>query len=157
VQECWILGLKARRGEIRRRWEALLRLQRPDTPMADPNNLVHLIGWTLDRVFEGLRSRKPSHVSGPPPTIATLRSSCPCGLNPYIAHFLAGEQALLEALVLVQSEDPALDPVHRDTAVTELYLVLHAIARDEVESVCALCQRQPQPKEPSIAACTDGN
>lgn len=130
-----------------------MRLERADTPMADPNNLVHLIDWTLDKVVEGLRGRKPPHRGGPPPTIATLRPLCPCGHNPYIAHFLAGEQALLEALVLVQAEDPALDPVHRDTAVTELYLVLHAIARGEVESVCALCQRRPQTTEPSVATC----
>jgi hypothetical protein len=160
MQECWIRALTARRSEIRRRWEALLRLERSDSPMADPDNLVHLIDWTLDRVFAELRRRKSPVGNQTRPTIAALRAGCQCGRNPYLNHFLAGEQALIEALVLAQAEQPSLDPAHRDTAVSELYLVTHAIARSEVESVCSLCQRHTHPRThtpmTAVAAEVDG-
>jgi hypothetical protein len=72
---------------------------------------------------------------------------CRCGLNPFLNYFLAGEQALLEALVLVQAAEPSLDSAHRDTAITELYLVMHAIARVEVESLCSICQHRSRTEE----------
>ncbi len=146
MKECWIRALAAQRRKIHRRWEALLRLERADTPMADPDNLVHMVDWTLDKVFAELRSRKIYHAGAVPRTFATLRAGCQCGHNPFLNHFLAGEQALLEALVLVQAEDPLLDPARRDTAVTELYRVTHEIARCEVESLCSLCMHHPRPK-----------
>jgi hypothetical protein len=121
-------------------------LERADTPMADPDNLVHMIDWTLDKVFADLRSHKAPQGATLPPTIATLREKCFCGHNPFFKHFLAGEQALLEALVLAQSEEPSPDASLRDAAVTELYLVTHALARCEIEAFCALCQHRPRPK-----------
>lgn len=146
MKECWIRALAAHRREIRWRWEALLRLERTDSPIADPDNLVHLIDWTLERVFAQLRRRRTHNGGVARPTIAALRAGCQCGHNPYLNHFLAGEQALIEALVLAQAHDPSLDPAHRDIAVAELYLVMHTIARSEVESVCSLCQRYPHPR-----------
>jgi hypothetical protein len=140
MQECWIQALSDRRHEIHRRWEALLRVERTDTPLANPDALVHMIDWTIDEVFKELRSKKIYRSGEPRSNVAALRADCHCGHNPFFNHFLAGEQALLEALVLVQTEEPSLDPVHRDTSVAELYLVINAIARSEVEAICSLCQ-----------------
>lgn len=124
-----------------------MRLERVDTPMADPDTMVHMIDWTLDEVFAALRSRKAFQAGGAPRTASALRAICHCGLNPFLNYFLAGEQALLEALVLVQASEPSLDSAHRDTAITELYLVMHAIARVEVESLCSICQHRPRSED----------
>ncbi len=129
-----------------------MRLERADTPIADPDNLVHMIDWTLDKVFAELRSHKACSTATLPPTIATLQAKCYCGLNPFFKHFMAGEQALLEALVLAQSEEPSPDASLRDAAVTELYLVTHALAKCEVEAFCSLCQHRPRQKARSTMA-----
>jgi hypothetical protein len=146
MQERLIRALSGRSRDIHRRWEELLRLELPATPLADPDALVHLIDWTLDRVLNELRSRRAYRASEPNCRVAALRACCSCGHNPFIKHFLAGEQALLEALVLVQSEEPSQDPVHRDTAVAELYLTINEIARGEVESLCSMCRNRPRPR-----------
>jgi hypothetical protein len=150
MQECWIHALAAHRSKIRRRWESLLRLERAASPISDPDYLVHMIDWTLDAVFARLRGNKARNGGGHPPKIAVLRAGCQCGRNPYLNHFLAGEQALIEALVLAQAEGPSLDPVHRDIAVAQLYIAIHAIAQREVESLCSLCRdhRRQEPRVP---------
>jgi hypothetical protein len=154
MTESWTRALVARRREIRQRWEALLRLERTRSPMADPDNLIHLIDWTLDQVFGELRNRKAPHRGGSFPRIAALRAPCACGRNPYLDHFLAGEQALIEALVLAQAREPSLDPEHRETAVAELYLALHQVAKREVESVCSICPRAKAQGPPAaFASC----
>jgi hypothetical protein len=152
MQECWIRALVSQRNEIRRRWESLLRLERADSPVADPDNLVHMIDWTLDTVFAGLRGDRAWKGGRHPPKIAELRVGCQCGRNPYLNHFLAGEQALVEALVLAQAEEPSLDPAHRDIAVAELYLVMRAIAECEVESLCSLCRNHRHRRLQALSA-----
>jgi hypothetical protein len=152
MQERLIRSLSDRRREIHRRWDALLHLEPAETPLANPDTLVHMIDWTLDKVFNELRSRIAYHCGERPRDFASLRAHCHCGNNPFFKHFLAGEQALLEALVLVQSEDASLKPVYRDTAVAELFLVINEIARCEVESLCSLCMNSPRPKRQSSVA-----
>jgi hypothetical protein len=140
MQEYWIRALVGQRRKIRRRWESLLRLERAASPIADPDYLVHMIDWTMDTVFAGLRGNTPWVGGRHLPRISELRAGCHCGRNPYLNHFLAGEQALIEALVLAQAAEPLVDPAHRDIAITELYLVLRAVAETEVESLCSLCK-----------------
>jgi hypothetical protein len=147
VQRHVIKALSSRRHSIHRRWEELLLLERADTPLANPAALVHLIEWTLDRIFEALRSRKAYLVGAPSRRVSALRAHCACGHNPFIKHFVACEQALLEALVLIQAEDPPPDPARRDTSVAELYLVIHEIARREVDSLCSVCRNRVRRKE----------
>ena len=43
MQECWTGTLTRTAPAIHSRWEALLRVERADTPLANPNTLVHLI------------------------------------------------------------------------------------------------------------------
>ena len=146
MQECLIRALSSRRRLIHRRWEDLLRMERAETPLANPEALVHLIDWTLEKIFGRLHGKKAPFSVGLPPRAEALRAHCSCGRNPFFKHFLAGEQALLEALVLAQKEDPNLDPVLRDSAVAELYLVVNELGRCEVELLCSLCENPPRPR-----------
>ena len=57
-----------------------------------------------------------------------------------LAFFLAGEQAMLEALVLEQAAHLPIDPRERDSALTELYYTVRTMARREVDAFCSVCQ-----------------
>jgi hypothetical protein len=131
-------ALVARRPQIHARWEALLRAEKATTPLANPDALVHLIDWTLDEIFRTLQSlparRRPLRA------LTRADIDCPCGRNPLLTYFAAGEQALQESLVLCQAECHPLAPIERDTALHELNLALRHIARREVGAFCALCQ-----------------
>jgi hypothetical protein len=151
MEESLVQALRTRRPQIRERWEALLRVERANTALAHPDTLVHLLDWSLDEVLHALTMRTPTRRSSSPPH-TNLRDDCECGRNPLLHFFIAGEQALLEAVVLVHAELPRLDPVARDRAVTELYLTLRALAHAEVVSFCALCQhRRDGSAQPSTA------
>jgi len=132
--------LCAQRSALHARWDALLRTERVTTPLAYPDALVHLIDWALDQIFSALRDpatrRKAEHAGGR----AAARPECPCGRNPLLAFFLAGEQTMLEALVLEQAAHLPIDPNDRDAALNELYYVIRAIARREVDAFCSVCQ-----------------
>lgn len=131
-------ALAARRSAIRDRWERLLRADRACSPLASPDALVHLIRWTLaefERTLRGLPNRRRDlrpHGRAQP--------DCPCGHNPLLVFFAAGEQALQETLILVQSARPGLTAFERDAELGELNLVLRHIARREIGAFCALCQ-----------------
>ena len=140
MQEPWIHALEARRSEIRVRWEDLLRTERVNSPLANPDALVHLIASTLTEIFGSLLKPAPRRRAVHAADFSAVRARCFCGRNPYLAYFVAGEQALLEALVLAQADGPPLDPGARDAAVQELYGVMRASARREIESFCSLCQ-----------------
>lgn len=140
MQDELIRALRARRPDIRARWEALLRIERVNTPLANPDALVFMIDWTCDEFFAALsqpHSRRRLVRSGGP---AVARYDCPCGRNPLLIYFSAGEQALEEALILEQASRAALDPIERDAAFTELKLTIREIARREIESFCSVCQ-----------------
>ena len=146
MQKGWIAALIRNRGKIRLKWETLLRIEEADSPISDPEYLVHLIDWTLDEIFAQLRNQKPSHPNDRSPfTLAELQPNCRCGHNPLLKLFIAGEQALLEALILLQAEAPHYDPLHRSTAVTELYLAINIVAKREVGTLCSMCKRPSGP------------
>lgn len=157
MQESLLNSLCAQRSAIHARWDVLLRTERVTSPLAYPDALVHLIEWALDQIFAGLRDpatrKKAEHAGGR----AAARPDCPCGRNPLLAFFLAGEQALLEALVLEQAAHLPINPAERDTALNQLYYVIRAIARREVDAFCSVCQHrlaQPDgghPKSPTHA------
>ncbi len=150
MHESFLHDLRVRRREIHIRWEALLRTERVNTPLANPDALVHLIDWTLDQVFAELRHacNQPRHEVRP--AVAEARPECSCGRNPLLAFFLAGEQALLESLVLLQASASKLDPVERDEELAELYRVIREISRREIESFCAVCQHRHEPQAAAV-------
>jgi hypothetical protein len=130
-------ALQKRRPQIRARWEALLRLERPPTPLGNPDTLVFMFDQTLDEVLAALPAR--------PAAVVRPRPECECRCNPLQVYFPALEQALLEALVLVQTEQPALTAGERVEAVTELCATLRRMARREIAAFDGLCQNKPRP------------
>ena len=134
-----VQALLSRRTQICARWTALLHIDRANTALAHPDTLIHLLDWTFDSIIQALEltlNRKTlaaAQASG-------ARPDCPCGRNPYLYFFIAGEQAWLEALVFTQVAMPKLEAVARDQAVAELLNIVRTLARTEVEAFCSVCQ-----------------
>jgi len=127
MQEAFIRTLSARRAQIRARWEAFLRIERVNTPLANPDTLIYLFDQTLDEVFAALRH--------PPARHSAVAPEHPSEKNPLMAYFVAGEQALLEALILAQADSRELNPVERDADLAELKGVVRTIARRDIGSL----------------------
>ena len=140
MQETLVSALRDRRPKVRAKWEALLRAEPVSTPLGHPDALAHLIDWTLDEIFTSLTNPLARHRAGRTRMGSDEEPHCPCGRNPLRAYFAAGEQAMREALILVQAASPGLDPIERDSAFEELNLTLQTIARREIEAFCGVCQ-----------------
>ncbi len=136
MEPALVHALQERRPDIRAHWEALLWTEPVNTPLANPAILVRLFDYTLDQVFGTLQDQPAPRRSAPAPAYAAIRAICTCDRNPLLAYFLAGEQALLETLVLLEASAHG----KQDHAATELHLTIRRIARREVESFCSLCQ-----------------
>lgn len=139
MQEEIVQALHARRPQIRQRWEALLRTERATSPLANPDSLVHLVDWALKEILGSLSLSVSTNQRLTP---KSAEPHCACGRNPYLAFYSAGEQSILEALILSQAAQPVLDPIARDSAVAELGTALRRLRNCEVESFCALCQHR---------------
>jgi hypothetical protein len=148
MQDELVRALRARRAEIHARWEALLRIEKVTTPLANPDALVFMIDWTLDECFSSLRPANGEHRAEP---ASMAKPDCPCRRNPLLAYFAAGEQAIEEALILEQARNSALDPVQRDAAFNELKLTVRDIARREIEAFCSVCQYRERARQQSAA------
>ena len=132
MQEAFIRTLRARRTKIRARWETFLRIEKVSTPLANPDTLVFLFDQTLNEIFAALRDP-------PVPRPSAIPASA-CEKNPLFAYFVAGEQALLEALILVQAAARDLDPKERSADVAHLQQVMHKIARRDIGSLEGVLQ-----------------
>lgn len=135
MQEFLLRTLRAHRSAIRTRWEALLRIEKVTTPLGNPDALVYLFDRTLDDIFAALR-----HAPAGKMVSAAVHGSVK---NPLMNYFVAGEQALLEALVLAQAESRTLDPVQRDADFAQLKEVVHSIAQREIDTLESLHLRHP--------------
>jgi hypothetical protein len=127
--------LRARSAAIRDRWEALVRVEPVSGPLANPDAMVHLIPQTLEQVFVLLA--KPSRT---PVSLAAAKACvprCDCGHNPYIAYFVAAEQALVESVVLLESDLPPGE--RRQSNVAEMMLAIRRLARLEIDTFCGAC------------------
>lgn len=140
MQDALVTALRAQRSQIREHWEALLRVEPINSPLGHPDSLVHMLDWTLDEIFAGLTNPLARHRIGRTRIGHEAPPACPCGRNPLLSYFSAGEQAMREALVLAQAEAPHLDPIERDVSFEELNLILQQISRREIEAFCGVCQ-----------------
>ncbi len=143
MDQATLFALESRRPEIRARWEALLRIERVHTPLANPSTLVFMFDHTLDEVLRAL-AEKPARRVGPRPTSAFAN-------NPLRDYFTALEQALLEALIYVQAGRLAatsavgpLTPAERAAALNEVCATLRQIARREIDVFDGLCRSMPK-------------
>lgn len=142
MQEPLVRALRSQLPQIRERWKALLHAEPVHTPLAYPDTLVHLLDWTLDEIFTGLTTLSLRRHMSRKLGSRDYRGECPCGRNPLLTYFAAGEQAMREALVLAQAALPSLEPIERDASLEELDLVFRQIARREIESFCGVCQHR---------------
>ena len=135
-------SLRSRRAGIRTRWADLLRADRATTPLANPEALVHLIDWTLEEIERALATPVHRHRLGRGGGPVDCRHACDCQLNPLIAYFQVGQQALHEALVLSQASVAGLTAEERDIELQELNAVLQTVSRREIEAFCGICQQR---------------
>ncbi len=134
MQAEFIRTLQAGRKQICARWEAFLRIERVNSPLANPDTLVYLFDQTLDEVFERLGDSVPRR--------SFARLNQVSDKNPFVAYYRAGEQALLEALIHTQAKSSTLDSSSRDTDLAKLKLVLGTIARREILAWEGICRRE---------------
>lgn len=125
--------LRHRRPRIRQRWETFLRLEKVTTPLANPDTLVFGVDRSLSEIFSALL--RPGRL--PPAGPAT--PECACGQHPLRAYYRAGEQAVLEALVLIQAARPP-DAAERDRQLIEVKGVVTALAHRDLAALAGLCQ-----------------
>lgn len=139
MQEEVFNTLRARRPQLRQHWETLLRTERASSPLANPEALIFMMDWTLDRVFEAMRMTTAKlHTASP-------RPECTCGLNPLLVYFATMEQVLIEGLILAQVE-VTHRPAHRHEAdLAHLKLAIEYVASREIGAFCAVCQHKQVP------------
>ena len=108
------------------------------TPLANPDTLVFALNQSLDEIFTALGQPLPHK-----PDVGSARSDGP---SPWRAYFRAGEQALLESLVLLQAEMDSLDPATRDTSFGSLKQVINNLTQREIQAWGAICQQTGKPR-----------
>lgn len=150
-----LAALAGRRPEIRAQWEALLRTEPFPTPLGQPDALVHLIDPTLDEFFAAL-ARALDRPAGSSSYTPATRPTCPCGRNPLLAFFIAGEQALHEALILSQSAAGTMNATERDFGFLTVDATLRQIAHREVDALCSICLTRPQTDEKAAPEAEPG-
>ena len=148
-------ALESQRADLRARWEVLLRVEPVTTPLGQPEALKHMIDYSLTTLFSALHTQHaPKRHFRSISSSAADRKLCPCGKNPLLAYFVAGEQAILEALVLAQTNVPDCAEA-RTAALEELKHTMAWVAYREIETFCALCQvrnQAPECNSPMTAA-----
>jgi hypothetical protein len=139
VEKELLRRLVARRPEIRARWNELLHTEAANSPLAHPDTLVHLLDWSLAEILaaiEGPASRRQAA----PKSFEAVRALCACGRNPLLGLFQAGEQAVIEGLILCQAQNRGDSSEARSQALAEVQAAVRNVAAAEVESFCSVCQ-----------------
>lgn len=126
--------LRAHSKTILVRWEALLRQQPAHGPLANPDALVYLLPETLEKLFTALAKKQKARVTFEEATAEAL-PGCECGNNPYLTYYIAGEQALVESVVLLQPKRPNA----AENAASDVVRVVRALAREEIDTFCGIC------------------
>ncbi|HEY9249456.1 MAG TPA: hypothetical protein VIO38_10005 [Rariglobus sp.] len=132
MNERCLCALQVRRATLHSQWAARLHATPFTSPLGHPDTLVHLIDRTLDQVFHEL-----NHPSARRRQPALPADFCRCGQNPLVVYF--NTAALAFQTTLAQCADEM--PVSRDD-VEEVNRTLTRIARREIMTFCALCQRR---------------
>ena len=139
MHDGFLRALQTQRPDLRQRWEALLRNERVNSPMAHPDTLVHLMDWTLDRLLDELRQPQFRRHTGNG-VARSVGLGCVCGKNPLLTYFSTAEQAIIETLLVDSTDLVAVSGIERSSSLEDLKAALHAVARREIDSFCAVCQ-----------------
>lgn len=146
--------LQSLRPTILERWEALLRAEPVTSPLANPDSLVYLMTWTLDRFCATLRGpvarRRMAERGSNKPAYIEESKLCACKMNPLLAYFSTGEQALVQALL------PTLEPRERENVLSSVRLAMQAVAKREIDTFCAVCQRRHDEQPNTASRCGSG-
>ena len=110
----------------------------------------------MDEIFSALANPLARHRTAGTRCATTEHPDCPCGRNPLLAYFAAGEQAMHEALVLTQALSAPLDPIERDASFEKLNLTLQNISRREIAAFCGVCQFRLLPAVRTMQPLTVG-
>jgi len=146
--------LHAQRAALKAEWNWRLMAEPPPSPPpANPHVLSYLMDETLAQLERLIQLRPTSRWSLLYKThLAPLYTLCPCGLNPLLAYFAAGSEALREIL-------SAANRLSADEK-TRIETVWHFIAQSEIQALCGPCHkicapalsfpmmRQPDPVAP---------
>jgi len=147
-------NLQALRPTILERWESLLRSEPVTSPLANPDSLVYLMDWTLDRFFAVLRGplarRRIAERGSNKPAYIEERALCACKMNPLLAYFTTAEQALVQAIL------PSLQPRERESVLSSVRLAMQAVAKREIDTFCAVCQRRHGTPTSTSSRCRSG-
>jgi len=126
--------LHAQRTLLKTEWRRRLRIEPASTPLANPDTLVYLMDETLMQLETLVRDRPASRWLRLRKThLEPLRSLCPCGLNPLLAYFITG----IEALDVVLSSEGYLT----EAEISTLCQAWHFLAQSEIEALCEGCCR----------------
>jgi hypothetical protein len=126
--------LHAQRTPLKAEWRCRLRIEPVSTPLANPDTLVYLMDETLTQLEALVRDRPASRWLRLRKThLEPLRSLCPCGLNPLLAYFVTG----VEALDAILSTDGYLT----GEEIFTLCQGWHFLAQSEIEALCEGCCR----------------
>src|SRR4051794_41034503 len=98
MQDALLQSLRSQSSQIHERWDALLRVEPVQTPLGSPGALSHLINWTLEEIFRELTTLSHRRQASRRGAVSDPRPACPCGRNPLLGYFTAGEQVMREAL-----------------------------------------------------------
>jgi hypothetical protein len=151
MEDRMLTALESQRLELHQRWETLLRVEPVTSPLGRPEALKHMIGFTLQTLFTLLRETHSRRKTARSLNAGIAdHSLCPCGRNPMLAYFVAGEQALLETLVLIQSSLPECADI-RSADAQELKQVFEQVAHKEIGTFCAMCQFRDKPAKAEAA------
>lgn len=131
-----LAALQSEIPTIRRRWEALLRVEPVRSPLGNPDTLVFLIPSSVETMLAALAKPRGRTLSLGA-ALRLPRGNCSCESNPYLPYFKSGEQAILETLVLIQAKLGAL--ATRDADLAEFHAAFRAVSRREIETFCGVC------------------
>jgi hypothetical protein len=144
MQETWVKALCAERHAIRDGWEVLLRAARVETPLGHPDMLVFMMDWTLDEIFDELRSPLMRRRGARTGRAAALRQQCPCGRNPLLTYFSSAERILHETLLLAQTGAEECTRLEREMAQAELHEIVREVGQREIGAFCGVCQHRQE-------------
>lgn len=128
-----VQALSNQRPQIVARWGTYLRMQPVVSALARPETLMFGVDGVLDEVFARLRR--------PPPKRPVRRwADNFCSRNPLRAFYAAGEQALLEMMVVAQTLQGQTVPRQRAAALEEVRQAIRSISRRDLEGLASLCR-----------------
>ena len=137
----FLASVMAGRASIEEHWRTLLKIEPVSSPLANPEALQYLIPEALGEIFTRAASKRKAM------SLESARAELPafnCGNNPYRAFYLAGEQALTEAAVLLQAQQqPAL---RRESDLAALVYATRVAARSEIDAFCGACVHRGRAK-----------